>query len=156
MNFQPASKPNIVIRPVKLADLPQVEALDSLAFETLSYPQFVLRQLYDCFPNLFLVAEADERVAGYVLGGMKQGSDIGYCLSLATHPNYLRIGIGVLLMDELLKGLKASGIHKLLLTVFPGNEAALKLYSGLGFKPIKNYDDYYGDSSPRILMEKFI
>jgi ribosomal-protein-alanine N-acetyltransferase len=156
MNDRSARKPTINIRPANLADLSKVEALDSLACETLSYPRFVLRQLYDCFPNLFLVAEADERVVGYVLGGLKQGSDIGYCLSLATHPTYLRLGIGVLLMNDLRKVLKTTGTRRLQLTVFPGNEAAIKLYSGLGFKPIKNYDDYYGDSSPRILMEKTI
>ena len=54
-------------------------------------------------------------------------------------------------MDKLLKEI---GNKKIVLTVHPQNNAALRIYLKLGFVIISWKDNYFGDGEPRLYLEK--
>lgn len=55
-------------------------------------------------------------------------------LGIAIHPNYRHRGIGMTLMKEIIQQAKEDGFASLSLSVDPENQAAVRLYEGLGFE----------------------
>lgn len=119
----------------------------------MNYPLFVLRQLFDIFPDLFFVA-VDElnQIKGYCFGGIDTEGRKGWIFALAvTKPNQ-RMRIGERVTTELLHAFKNKNINTIHLTTTPDNTAAIKLYEKFGFEKMKEVGDYYLDGSPRIIM----
>jgi len=83
-------------------------------------------------PDLFLVAEADGRIAGAVLGGFDGRRGMVY--HLAVDDTYRRQGLGLALMRELEARLAAKGCRKTYLLVAPDNVPARAFYEGFGFE----------------------
>ena len=82
-------------------------------------------------PELFLLAMADERVVGTVMGGYD--GHRGWVYALAVKPDNRRQGIATDLMAELETRLLALGCGKLNLQVRAGNSKVLALYERLGY-----------------------
>jgi ribosomal-protein-alanine N-acetyltransferase len=78
-----------------------------------------------------LVALEDGRVLGYV--GMMCVLDEGQIISVATHPDSRRRGVGRSLMRAIEQSAKERGIVFLSLEVRESNAAARSLYSSLGW-----------------------
>lgn len=57
-------------------------------------------------------------------------------LGMAILPAYRRQGLGTLLMEQMIAGLREQGIDQVSLSVDPCNAAAVKLYQRFGFKPV--------------------
>lgn len=55
---------------------------------------------------------------------------------MALLPESRGQGIGTALMKELFRGMKEKGIHKVSLSVDPGNAAAMRLYERFGFQEV--------------------
>ena len=83
-------------------------------------------------PDLFLVAEADERVVGTVLGGFDGRRGLVY--HLAVDAAWRERGIGSALMDELEARLKARGCLKALLIVHSENLGVIGFYEHRGWE----------------------
>lgn len=83
-------------------------------------------------PDLFLVAEAEGRIVGAVMGGFDGRRGLVY--HLAVEPAFRRRGVGKLLMDELEARLRARGCIRAYLLVTPDNESAMRFYEGSGWK----------------------
>lgn len=85
------------------------------------------------------MAEADGEVVGtaggYVVGPTDNvdGERFGFIEFLVVDERYRRRGIGKALLEELVARLALKGISEIYLEVDPRNEAAMKLYSSLGF-----------------------
>eukprot|EP00916_Digyalum_oweni_P023038 GHVL01038273.1.p1 GENE.GHVL01038273.1~~GHVL01038273.1.p1 ORF type:complete len:141 (+),score=6.96 GHVL01038273.1:94-516(+) len=82
-------------------------------------------------PELFFVAVTNERVVGTTIAGFDGVR--GWVHKVATHPDYLRLGISRQLMTAAEQGLKRLGCTKLNLQVREGNESAAAFYKSLGF-----------------------
>jgi ribosomal protein S18 acetylase RimI-like enzyme len=83
-------------------------------------------------PDLFLVAEADGRLIGSVIGGFDGRRGMIYHLAVAV--DYRQRGIGAALMDEVERRLKAKGCLKSYLLVVAGNEDAVRFYQKRGWQ----------------------
>ena len=143
----------IKLKNVRREHLKEIAGIDQQAFGLMGYPLFVLRQFYDLFPNLFILAEdKNQNVLGYVLGGINYFNKSGWILSLATEKESKKKGIGRQLLFKLIDRFKDMDLCTIQLTVGPKNLAALNLYLNLGFKIKETVDDYYGDDSQRILL----
>lgn len=70
-----------------------------------------LQQFLDFAPDLFLVAEADGRVAGTIIGGWDGWR--GHIARLATDPALRRTGIARRLVSEIETRLKTKGVHRI-------------------------------------------
>ena len=77
-------------------------------------------------PDLFLVAEAQGRLIGTIIGGYDGRRGLIY--HLAVEATYRQQGIGSLLMDEVERRLKAKGCIKCYLMVADDNEDAMRYY----------------------------
>ena len=146
---------DISIRPVRAADIPTISILDYEIFGQYAYRPFFIRQAYDVFGDLFLVAENSENdIVGYVLGALESGITEGWILSLAVKKEYRRRSIANMLMEDVLKRFSARGATVVLLTVSPENEGARKFYWALDFHDEEIVPDYFGQGETRIVMRK--
>ena len=83
-------------------------------------------------PDLFLVAAADDRIVGAVLGTFDGRR--GWVNRLAVAPDRQGQGYGNLLMAELERRLLARGCRKVNLLVTPDNQRVVPFYRQLGYE----------------------
>ncbi|PQJ82213.1 GNAT family N-acetyltransferase [Polaribacter glomeratus] len=139
----------ITTRKIEVYEINEIFEIDKKEFEPMNYPLFVLKQYYDLFSELFLVAENENKdILGYIIGGTNNSE--GWILSLATKSEYRGHGIGTKLCKSLLNLIN---IDCILLTVHPDNSGAIHIYEKLGFKTSARKENYYGDHSPRNIMK---
>ena len=90
---------------------------------------------------LWLVAEENDRVAGYIGSQTVVGeSDM---MNVAVHPDFRRKGIAEELVVSLVEELKKLESHCLTLEVRASNEPAKQLYEKLGFQQVGCRKNYY-------------
>jgi ribosomal protein S18 acetylase RimI-like enzyme len=94
-------------------------------------------------PDLFLLAEADGKLAGTVLGGFDGRRGMVYHLAVAEP--YRQQGIGEMLMDELERRLKAKGCIRSYLLVTVENESAMRFYEKRGWSHMSRVRTYGKD-----------
>jgi len=90
---------------------------------------------------LWLVAEDEDRVAGYV--GSQTVCNETDMMNVAVHPDFRRLGIAEALVNELVEQLKKQGSQCLTLEVRASNMPAIALYEKLGFTQIGRRKNYY-------------
>ena len=90
---------------------------------------------------LWLVAEEDGRVAGYI--GSQTCGDESDVMNVAVHPDFRRRGIAEALINDLVEQLNAIGSHCLTLEVRASNVPAISLYEKLGFTEVGRRKNYY-------------
>ena len=129
-----------MIVPMKPSHVPQIAALEKLCF---SDPWSEASVAAECENplSLWLVAERDGKVAGYI--GSQSVPPEADVLNLAVAPDCRRQGLGRKLLCTLTELLHSRGIEALFLEVRPTNQAALALYSDLGFVQVGRRPKYY-------------
>jgi ribosomal protein S18 acetylase RimI-like enzyme len=83
-------------------------------------------------PDLFLVAEQDNRIVGSVMGGWDGRR--GWIYHLAVKPEHQRKGIGVGLVREVEKRLVAKGAKKINAQVYKSNERSSAFFKAIGYE----------------------
>lgn len=86
-------------------------------------------------PDLFLVAEDDEKIVGTVIGGYDGRRGLIY--HLAVDRAYRGRGIGTLLMDEVERRLRAKGCLRAYLLIKRGNEEVVEFYRQRGWETME-------------------
>lgn len=99
-------------------------------FDVGRYIRFV--KAHDIRPELSFVALSGGQIVGIVQVGRRD--DAGWIGGLAVVPAYRRRGIGRALMEAATAAAFVAGIRTLSLEVLAQNEAALRLYEGLGWR----------------------
>lgn len=105
--------------------------------------------------GIFLVAEQDGAVAGYV--GCQTVLDEGYITNVAVSPDCRRQGIGRALIAELTERAKRAGLAFVTLEARASNAPAIMLYEGAGFRRVgvrKNF--YTAPAEDAVLMTLFL
>jgi ribosomal-protein-alanine N-acetyltransferase len=115
------------------------------------YPHELLaRLLRDCADNFFVAeAKPEELVVGYCVASTQ--GEKAHLISIGVLGDYRRRGIGSMLMNALVRNLKAP-IRELALEVKEGNIGAVRLYERLGFREVEVVRNYYADGSPAVKM----
>ena len=83
-------------------------------------------------PDLFLVAEEDERIVGSVIGGWDGRR--GWIYHLAVNPEHQRKRIGVGLVREVEKRLVVKGAKKVNAQVYKWNERSSEFFKAIGYE----------------------
>jgi ribosomal protein S18 acetylase RimI-like enzyme len=125
----------MLIRPYRDADQGDVVALwhEVFAYPTPhNDPEAVIRQKRAVQPELFLVAELDDRVVGTVLGGYD--GHRGWVYSLAVAPARRGLGIGTALVRHLERALAGRACPKVNLQVLASNAGVVAFYEKLGYR----------------------
>ena len=90
---------------------------------------------------LWLVAEVDGRVAGYI--GSQTVPPESDVMNVAVHPDFRRQGIAEALVNGLWSRLEQAGNTSLTLEVRASNFPAIALYEKLGFVQVGRRPNYY-------------
>ncbi|MHA1145094.1 MAG: GNAT family N-acetyltransferase [Candidatus Helarchaeota archaeon] len=122
--------------------------------------------LYEPFsrksPDLFLVAEDTTKFKkiGFVLvdiNGLRGVKHSSLIYAIAVHPDYRRLGIGKLLINELVQRLRTNHvkIKTIYLHVQETNEGAITFYKNYGFKEKTFLKKFYswGEGAYRLYYE---
>jgi ribosomal protein S18 acetylase RimI-like enzyme len=83
-------------------------------------------------PELFLVAERDDRIVGCVMGGWDGRR--GWIYHLAVKPEHQRKKIGAGLVHEIEKRLVAKGAKKVNAQVYRWNEKSSDFFKAMGYE----------------------
>ncbi len=82
-------------------------------------------------PKTSFVAIEDEKFVGVVLAG--HDGRRGFIYHSAVLPEYRKLGIGRMLVENALDALKEQGISKVVLLAFSANELGNKFWESMGF-----------------------
>jgi len=132
----------ISVRDMDIDDLAPVFHLGETLFTSELYP-FIYRTwdewevigLYNTDPEYCLVAEAGDRLAGFVLGTIinKSPSVYGYILWLGVNPQFQRRKVADKLVDKLIERMIDDGAQFMMADTDPQNIPAVKFFSRKGF-----------------------
>jgi ribosomal-protein-alanine N-acetyltransferase len=142
---------NVVIRKMRLEDVPAVSQIDRMSF-TLPWPEHSFQ--YEVAENrvarCFVAETEDRRIAAMVVSWIIV--DEMHIATIATHPDFRRKGIGErLLRDALLDG-RDAGAHLAFLEVRQSNEAAQAMYRKFGFHVSGKRPRYYRDNNEDAIL----
>ncbi|MDF9745018.1 ribosomal protein S18-alanine N-acetyltransferase [Natrinema salsiterrestre] len=147
----PEDGEEVRIRSAERADLLAVVRIENASFSQ-PWP-------YDAFERFlgepgFLVAEADGRIAGYVVADVTRqiGRALGHVKDIAVHPDHRGDGVGSTLLSRSLAVLAAHGAETVKLEVRRSNDGAKRLYREFGFDPLRRVPEYYGNGEDAIVM----
>jgi ribosomal protein S18 acetylase RimI-like enzyme len=143
---------DVRVRQAGPADFDQLREVDARIFGTLAYPYFTIRQLFDAFPECWLVAAHPSGLVGYSLGVPSADHSYAWLFGLAVDPDHRRRGYGRRLTAASLNLLAGLRVETALLTVEPGNIAAQRLYRSFGFVETAHRRDYFGPGEDRVVM----
>lgn len=142
----------MIIRNVQVTDLARLLSIEQQEFGDHGLNAVTMRQQIDLFSQTFFVAEQNNEIAGFVIGGVSAGTGYGWILDLAVHSKYRRQGIATELAQKCIKALCRFCESRILLTVEPNNSVRA-LYKKLGFIEADLDPEYFGENSPRLIME---
>lgn len=120
-----------------------IEAIYNIELESFSVPwslESITKELENEMAY-YVVAEEEGQVLGYA--GLWDVVGEGQITNIAVRPSGRRKGIGKKLVEGLIAYGKEKSLEVLILEVRQSNEAAIKLYSGAGFKEIGKRKNYY-------------
>ena len=136
---------DLIFRQVEERDIVEIAKLDTLCF-SLPWSQSSFEK--DIKENLlakYIVVESDGRLIGYT--GLWHIVDEGHITNVAVHPLYRQRGIGESLVTLLIGCSREVGILNHTLEVRSSNDAAIALYTKLGFVPTGIRKKYYEDNN---------
>jgi len=128
-----------------------------------NYATYFFIDLYERFPETFIVAEENGEVIGYVMCRIETGlpdfglfgiAKRGHVISIAVLPEHQRRGTGISLMNEAMAGMRLYKAKECFLEVRINNTPAVNLYKKLGFEVARVVHGYYADGEDAYVMHR--
>ena len=143
-----------VLRPVAAGDAEACFALDRLCFPPdIAFPLEEFAELADT-ADVFLVAEQDDRLTGFVVATFDPRSRIGVIVTLDVAVEHRRRGLGERLLIAAHGGLAQRGATGVFLHVGVDNDSARGLYEKCGYVTLTRFGGYYGRRRDALLMTR--
>src|SRR5262249_7180760 len=125
--------PPIVLRDARTRDLDALYALDQACFEPdIAYTRRQLRDLLSRDHAVGLVAEIEGALAGFAIG--HRAGARGHVVTLDVAGGRRRLGVGRVLLRELIERLESAGARTIRLEVDLRNPGAIRFYERQGFR----------------------
>ncbi|OIO46536.1 MAG: ribosomal-protein-alanine N-acetyltransferase [Parcubacteria group bacterium CG1_02_39_15] len=141
------------LRNFSLSDLEKVREIDRISFpKRRPYSEHFLKNLFQRFPEGFIVAAEGSEIVGYTIGRPKNNS--AEILSLAVAPGWREKGIGQALTSRLIECLQKSNAKEVFLYVRPENKVAVSFYQKLGFEIVETIKHFYRNGDDAYSMKK--
>ncbi len=142
-----------------------LQAVMQINRETLpeNYSDYFFMDLYERFPETFVVAELEDRVVGYIMCRVEVGLSNfglgglirkGHVVSIAVLPRSRRKGVAQALINTALEGMQYYKAKQCYLEVRVTNDAGIALYKKLGFEVSRTIHGYYSDGEDAYVMSK--
>ena len=128
-----------------------------------NYTDYFFMDLFERFPETFIVAEEDHSIVGYIMCRIEVGlSNLGlgglirkgHVVSIAVLPSARRKGVAQALINTALTGMSFYKAKQCYLEVRVTNDAGVALYKKLGFDVSRTVHGYYSDGEDAYVMSK--
>lgn len=125
------------------------------------YSDYFYESILNEIPEAFLVALVSNVHVGYIMCKTEYGFSSfrrlgfvkkGHLVSVAVLPEYRKKGIGRILVDEAVKGIRSKKCVEMYLEVRCSNNGAVRLYEDLGFVIKQQLNSYYRDGEDAFVM----
>jgi [ribosomal protein S18]-alanine N-acetyltransferase len=146
--------PDVGIRPAGPADFESLHEVDGRVFGELAYPYFTLRQLFDAFPECWLVAANSTGLVGYSFGGAEHRSRPCVAVRSGGRPEPPQPGLRHQTHEGDADDARHDECRDRVLTVEPANDAARRLYRRSGFRDSGYRENYFGAGEDRLVMAR--
>ncbi|MFC2157368.1 ribosomal protein S18-alanine N-acetyltransferase [Acidobacteriota bacterium] len=137
------SREFFVVRRMTKTDIPEVLEIERLSFPN-PWRQSVFEGEVDNAPishPIVVIHSRLKKIIGYIIyWQIKEEIQIS---NICIHPDFRRLGIGEMILKDLIAGAKENGGEYIILEVRPSNTTAKKLYEKLGFQNVGIRHDYY-------------
>ncbi|EJP6472190.1 ribosomal protein S18-alanine N-acetyltransferase [Clostridium botulinum] len=145
------NKKDIIVLPFSLEHIDGVMEIDNLSFSVPWSRNSYETELKNKFAKYIVVLD---KKANKVLGfaGMWLIIDECHITNIAVHPNYRKLGVGNILMNEIIAICKEQNISGITLEVRESNTPAKNLYYKYGFKDSGIRKGYYADNNENALL----
>lgn len=158
----PATITDVLIQPMSYHDIPTIEELEQLCFAAPWSGDTYRRELahnklcsyWVMRPNAQANDDATPILAygGYWLMGAE-----AHIMTIATHPDFRRQGLGRRLLEAMIGHARDAGAIEITLEVRAGNHAAQAMYAMMGFVVVGVRKRYYTDNGEdAVLMTLFV
>lgn len=150
------------LRRFQPSDLEKVKHINQVCLPE-NYSSYFFMDLYERFPETFIVAEVYGEVAGYIMCRIETGlpdfglfgiAKRGHVISIAVLPQYQRKGIGQALMQDAMQRMRTYKAKECYLEVRASNTPAINLYKKLGFETSRTVHGYYADGEDAAVMTR--
>jgi ribosomal-protein-alanine N-acetyltransferase len=130
--------------------LPRVLEIESKVFPEDAYSREMFLDLHADCGDLFFVAHAGGRVAGYAVScASRHRAEL---VSIGVDLRNRRQGIGSALLARTVAELRQHGARRLELAVRAGNRKAIAFYRRHGFQTVGRTEGYYEDGAAALRM----
>lgn len=145
----------IVIRKARQNDIGAIAAIEAESFPD-PWSAEVFAETLAYFPSTFFVAVHQERVVGFIAGGIEDtGEEVyGHICNLAVTSSYRRLGVGRMLVQRAERQFAINLAAGVLLEVRISNTAAQQFYRSLGYREAFPIDRYYANGEDAVVMMK--
>ncbi|MBO6158993.1 MAG: tRNA (adenosine(37)-N6)-threonylcarbamoyltransferase complex dimerization subunit type 1 TsaB [Firmicutes bacterium] len=140
---------DILLRPMKKEDIPSILAIEEENIGNGWSEESLAREMENDKAH-YLVADLKGEVIGYA--GYWQVLDEGHIMNISVRKDYRTLGLGRLLMDEMIHSGTGLGILYWTLEVRKSNEAAIHLYESIGFSSAGVRPGYYANPKEDALI----
>lgn len=136
----------MIIRKCKEEDLLEVMEIEK---ESFSHPYS--RGVFEDYlsSDLFLVAEDEQKIIGYILAERRDGQ--GVIVSIAVSLDRRHEGVGTSLMETVMDKMD---VERFFLIVRVKNREAQLFYEDLGFAKVTRIESYYSNDDDGFLMQR--
>jgi ribosomal protein S18 acetylase RimI-like enzyme len=148
------SSPAAKLRRGRLRDLGALVALEQAVFTTDILSRRSFRRLIRGSHATLIVAEAEGRLAGYVLVLYPPRSKLARLYSIAVAPHIGRRGVGPLLLAAAEAAARRRGRRMMRLDVHEHNGRAIARYEQSGYRLFGRHRNYYDDRGDALRFEK--
>jgi len=140
---------NISCTPMSEIHIAAVHEIDILSFHTPWSEESMKNELSNSSARYFVALKEDE-VVGF--GGMWLVLDEAQITNIAIHPDYRNLGIGSILLENLIKLSLEENINSITLEVRKSNINAQKLYTKFNFAVEGERKGFYLDNKEDCLI----
>lgn len=145
-----------LVRPAVLTDLKDLLNLEHLCFTSDLLSRRSFRHFLSTTSNCFLVCEQEQKVLGYILVLLHEGTQLARLYSIAVNPECRGLGVAQRLLDNAEQICAQSGRISMRLEVRRDNHSAIALYQKRGYFRFGEYKDYYEDHEDALRLQKRI
>lgn len=124
-------------------DIPDIVRINETCLPE-NYDMDTYHKHLEIYNLTYVCCDMSGQINGYIMGRIEDGVEV-HVTSIAVMPDMRGSKLGQRLLLTMLVAAKQKGLKGCSLQVRKSNEAAIHIYKKLGFQPIRDLDNYYGD-----------
>ena len=138
-----SAPPSIRVRDAEVSDVDAIMRLETATFPTDAWSRDVMLAELASPHTLYVVVHSDDKLVAYAGLSAPSGAEQADIQTIAVDDTHRRLGIGTLLVQQLLDAATARGAREVFLEVRADNPAARTLYERHGFAEVAVRPRYY-------------